>query len=231
MVDARQVPDRRAQLHGGQHRAHRRHPPRQEVGRAPASGSTSGSKSGVEAERSRLARACRRTRACPWDGGASPVPGRVGAPAVPASPASGAGGSAMASRRNRQSSTVCHAHAPGATAAISMVAPVGVSGRPVSSATCSSAMWASSSNLIRSAGSTLRSGSPPLATPCARVRARSMRAPPDGRAAHELEQVAEDLLQEVAARARAGNATPGIVGGAHRLRSAPGVGAPWRRPR
>ena len=87
-------------------------------------------------------------------------------------------GSAMASRRNRQSSTVCHAHAPGATAAISMVAPVGVMGRPVSSATWSSAMCASSSNLIRSAGSTLPSGSPPLATPWARVRARSIRAPP-----------------------------------------------------
>ena len=84
-----------------------------------------------------------------------------------------------ASSRNRQSSTVCHAHAPGATAR-------DLDGRPgrgdgetgelghVELGDPAPAPRTSSGR----PGSTLASGSPPLATPWARVRARSMRAPP-----------------------------------------------------
>ncbi len=145
-------------------------------------------------------------------------PGLAGLPASSAPPGSaggdGADGSAMASSRNRQSSTVCHAHAPGATAAISMVAPVGVIGSPVSSATCSSAMCASSSNLIRSAGSTLLSGSPPLATPWASVRARSMRPPPGDDPPMSWRRSPRICSRKLPPAPGPGNATPRIVGGA-----------------
>ena len=147
-----------------------------------------------------------------------PRPGRSRGPAE--LPASSGGGSTMASSRNRQSSTVCQAHVPGATAAISRAAPVEVMGRPVNSATWSSAMCASSSNLIRSAGATFPSGSPPLATPWARVRARSTRAPPGDDPPMSWSRSPRICSRKLPPAPGPGKATLCIVGGHRRRRSA-----------
>ena len=89
-----------------------------------------------------------------------PVSGLRSPPVAPFPAPSG-----LSSKRNRQSSTVRHAHAPGPTVMISTGAPVGVTESPVSSAMCSSATRANSSNWIRSEGSTLPSGWPFVAAP------------------------------------------------------------------
>ena len=78
----------------------------------------------------------------------------------------------------------------------------------MSSATWSSATRASSSNRIRSAGSTLRLGLTAARHALGQRAGQVDPGPACGDATHELEQVTEDLLQEVAARARAGECHP-----------------------
>ena len=172
--DTARWPDRRPQLHGGQHRAHRS-PSNAPAGR-PARRRTPGRRRDRSRATSPWGLRCRRSRGCPWPGCRRrrwPGPGPRPAPGI-----RGRGGLAHGLEKESPVLDRLPRPRPGATAAISMGAPVAVMGRPVSSATWSSATWASSSNWIRSAGSTLPSGSPPLATPWASVRARSIRAPP-----------------------------------------------------
>ena len=221
-----QVPDGRPELHRRQHRAHRRHPARQQVGPCPASGRGRWRDRSRSTTRARVRP--RRSRACPWPGRRrAEASGRVRRARFPGQ----WGGSAMASRRKRQSWTVCQAHAPGATAAISRDAPVAVMGRPVSSATWSSAIRASSSNFIRSAGSTLLSGSPPLATPWARVRARSTRAPPGDEPPMSWSRSPRICSRKFPPAPGPGNATPRIVGGLrrHPFAGSDAIKESWRR--
>ena len=148
---------------------------------------------------------CRRTRGCPWARralvvGAAPLPGaarRIGIgrrgrlrPWPRAGTASPRRSATPTPRGRPPRSRWC--------------APVGVMGRPVSSATWSSATWASSSNLHPVGGVDVALG----LTAARHALGEGPRQVDAGtarrRATHELEQVAEDLLQEVAARARAG---------------------------
>ena len=142
----------------------------------------------------------------------SPVPGFdawPGSSVVGASPWSG-----LASKRNLQSSTVRQAHAPGPTAITSTGAPVGVTDRPVSSLTCISATRASSSNWMRSEGSTLPSGCPFVAAPCANVRASSTRPPPGVAPPMSWRRSPRSCSSELPPPPGPGISTSGIVGGA-----------------
>ena len=150
----------------------------------------------------------------------SPVVSGVRSDRAPPSSPAGAGSAVVApgtgstSKRNRQSSTVRQAQAPGPTATISTGAPVGVTDRPVSSLTCSSAILAISSNLIRSPGSTLPSASPFVAAPWARVRASSIRPPPGVAPPMSWRRSPRSCSSELPPPPGPGLSTSQIVGGA-----------------
>ena len=139
-------------------------------------------------------------------------PGAVGAPSVRRRRAGD--GRAIASSRKRQSSTVRQAHAPGPTATISTARPGRGHGQ---AGELGHVELGDPGQLLEpdpvggiDVAFGLAAAWPPPGPACGPGRCGHRRAT----APHELEEVAEDLLQEVAARARAGNATPGIVGGA-----------------